>query len=1261
MEKIALKICKNKKIILIVSIILLILSFIGMNLTKINYDILVYLPNDIETIKGQNILTDEFDMGAYSIAIIENMNSKDILSLENDIKDINGVNKVVSLYDVIGTNVPIDMLPSEIREYFNSDGVDLLLITFDDSTSSKDTIDAVSEIRQITKDNCKLSGMSSMVLDTMNLSESEIVVYIIIAVFFCLLVLEISLDSYIVPILLLGNIGFAIIYNLGTNIFLGEISYITKALVAVLQLGVTTDFSIFLYHSYESKKKNSKSKEIAMKDAICETFKSVIGSSLTTIAGFLVLCTMQLTLGKDLGIVMAKGVLLGLLSVFTVFPSLLLTFDNLIDKTTHKSIKLSFKSLNKFIIKNRIATIIIFLIIMIPAYLGYKNIDIYYKIDKSLPDTLESITANNELKDKFNIVSPEIILINKDIKTNDIVKMTNELKEVSGVSFILSFDDLKEYGIQENMLSDDIKSIFETDKYKAILLNSTYEVASIELNDQIEDINKIVKKYDKNAIVAGEGPLMKDLINISDTDFNNVNYSSMICIFVILIIVLKSLVLPILLVTTIEAAIFINMSMSYFGGITLPFVASIVLGTIQLGATIDYAILLTTTYITKRKEGLNKENAMLDTLNYTSSSILVSGLCFFAATFGVGIYSKLEMVGSLCTLISRGALISMVVVIFVLPAILLLFDKLIINGGIKMKKNKLIKKSLLILLTLIFIPNIDALTKNETVYSKLEVNGNTRSMYVNEHIINNSKEDKIKDYSDLKEILNINGNESYTIDNNNIIWNSEGNDIFYQGKTEKKLPISLDIKYSLNNENMDVNDMLGKSGNVKITIKYKNTDSHYININGKKEKLYTPFVVSFGTILNSSTNSNISISNGKVVSTGKSEVLISIVTPGLYESLNIDSLKDMDTITIEYYTKKFELSSMYSIVTSKVLDNEDLKIFDRLDSLYKDTNKLQDNMNLIDENTKKIKSGSNTLKSELGSSIENLSKSNNSNVLSEKEINEINNQIIDNINNKFNNEEYISSIAENTWKEVKSSLNSDDDTIKEVVTSCVKDSLNGYIINNNKSEDLVKCEMYSNGKLDLSLYDENEKIELLNSCNSINKTKESITKSCSDTASKVSMYVAKKVSDNVSVKVAKSSSIETSNEIVPTLSNQIANGVKTSSIESISSSLKELYSGVSSLDDGINELSDGITKFNNEGIKKLSSTINNDIKPTSKRVKELVKLGNQYKSISSKELSDESETKFILVVDGQKVKETVNKDTVEKKTTFFDRIINLFK
>ena len=707
-----------------------------------------------------------------------------------------------------------------------------------------------------------------------------------------------------------------------------------------------------------------------------------------------------------------------------------------------------------------------------------------------------------------------------------------------------------------------------------------------------------------------------------------------------------------------------NMSISYFGGVTLPFVAPIVLGTIQLGATIDYAILLTTTYIDRRKKGMEKESAMIDTLNYTSSSILVSGLCFFAATFGVGIYSKLEMVGSLCTLISRGALISMAVVIIVLPAILLMFDKFIIKkGNDKKMENKNLKAALLLVSGMLLLPsNIMALTKNETVYGKLENNGNVRSMYVNEQIINKNKENELKDYSELKDILNINGNEKYTIKDGNIIWKAKGNDIFYQGKLEKNLPVSVSTSYKLNGESMSVDDMLGKEGNVEITLKYKNTDAHYRTINGKKEKLYTPFVVTFATMIDATNSSNIEVSSGKVMSTGKNNVVVGIATPGLYESLDLSSLKDMDTITISYETKKFELSSMYSVVTPKVLESSDLKMFDKLDSLYSDSDKLQENMNLIDESAQKIKGGSNLLKSKLGSSIKSLSSTSDKNALSDEEVSAINKQILNQITSQFDSEEYTSSIANEAWKEVSKSLNASDPKVKEIVTTCVKDSLTGYLKNNDKLVDAAKCQAVKAGKLDISSLSEEEQTLFLKSCKQIEDTQKVFETSCTNVATNVSVYVAKNVSDAVSVSVSKETAISTANQIVPVLANQVANGVKSASISTITNSLNTLYSGVDELDNGINQLSEGVTKFNNEGIKKLTSTINNDIKPASKRVKELVKLGNEYKSVSSKNLSDDSETKFVLVIDSVKAKDTVKKDTTKvTKTTFLDRVKNLFK
>ena len=686
MHKVAKAICKHRKLILIIALLLLIPSIIGMKATRINYDILVYLPEDIETIKGENILSEDFDMGGFSVVLLEDMSTKDIVKLEEKIRKIDNVEKVVSIADVLGSNIPVEMLPDDIKDKAYKDNETLMLVTFKEQISSDATINSVEELRKITDEHCKIRGMTATVLDTRNLSDSEVVIYVIIAVILCLIVLELALDSYVAPVLLLLNIGIAILYNMGTNIFMGQISYITKAISAVLQLGVTMDFAIFLYHSYMQEKETIKDNNEAMANAISKTFVSVLGSSLTTIAGFLALCSMNLTLGKDIGIVMAKGVLLGVISVVTILPAMILELNNLIEKTKHKEILPKFTKIKDFVMKHYKAIVVAFLIILPVAFYGYQNTKIYYNLDKSLPTTLDSVVANTELKDKFNMTSMELLLVNKDMPDYEVNKMVEEIEKVEGIEWTLDYSKIGSMGVPKEALPEYIVSIFQSDKYQMILINSKYEMATDELNAQVETINQIIKKYDENAILAGEGPLMKDLVEISNHDFNSVNTVSIAIIFVIMIVVLKSISLPVILIAVIEFAIFINMGIPYYTNTVLPFIASIVIGTIQLGATIDYAILITTKYITARKEGKDKKEAIDGALGTSIGSIIVSGLCFFGATFGVGAYSKIEMIGSLCTLMSRGAIVSMVCVIAVLPSFLMIFDKLICKTTIGMRK-----------------------------------------------------------------------------------------------------------------------------------------------------------------------------------------------------------------------------------------------------------------------------------------------------------------------------------------------------------------------------------------------------------------------------------------------------------------------------------------------------------------------------------------------------------------------------------------------
>ncbi len=1251
MKKFGNFICKNKYFIMIVSFVLLILSIIGMNLTKINYDILVYLPNDIDTIKGQDILVNDFNMGSYSIAVANNMNGKDILKLEDKIRKIDGVNEVISLYDASGTSIPVEMLPSEITDKLHKDNSDLILITFNDSTSSEKTISAVKEIRSIANKEISVGGMSSMVLDTMNLSEKEITIYILIAVILCIIVLMISLDSYVVPFLLLINIGCAIVFNMGSNVFLGQISYITKALVAVLQLGVTTDFSIFLYHSYEKKKKIYSDRNDAMTCAIKETFTSVTGSSLTTIVGFIALCAMELTLGKDLGIVMAKGVLLGVITVLTLFPSLLLIFDKLIEKTKHKEIMPNFNSLNKFIIKHYVTIFTCFVVLFIPIYLANSKVDVYYKLDSSLPVTLESVKTNEVLKEDYNIVSPEIVLVDKNLKNDSLNKMIKEIEDVDGIDFVLSFNDLNNMGITSNMISKDITEMFLNDKYQMILVNSVYDIATDELNNQVEVLNNIVKKYDKNSIVAGEGALMKDLVEISDTDFKNVNTYSIVCIFLVLFFVLKSISLPILLILVIEFAIFINMSISYFGGSTLPFIAPIVLGTIQLGATIDYAILMTTNYLERRRNGVEKKDAMLDVLNYCGTSILISGMCFFASTFGVGLYSDIEMIGSLCTLISRGALISMAIVIMVLPSTLLIFDKFILKttlktkGGNVMKNVKNISKKVGVMgliVTILISSPVYALTKNETVYSKLNTDGSIKNVIVNEHLINSSDKDYVDDYSELKDILNINDDSDYEENNNNLTWNAYGNDIFYQGTTSKSLPISAKVTYMLDGKVKNVNEMLGKEGNVTIKIKYINNDKH--------GTLYTPFVVTMGTIIDLDNNSNISINNGKVVSNGSKNIVIGIAAPGLYESLNLDELKNLDTITINYDTDKFELSSIYQVVTPKLLESSDLELFDKLDKVYSNVNELKNGMNSINKGANKLKDGSSVLKNTLKDKMNSLD--NKSDALTEEQVLAIKNGSVNSIKNYYT-DAYKNAIGDKAWERVKESLNSDNDTIRGYVESSTKDALNSYLLKGKEYCDSLDKESISDEELAICNAFQSEKM--------IELVKDVVASSNAEVANKSSYYTALVTSKNVASQVSEETALNIAGIVSEQVSKDVANSVKEVSTNEVKKSLNSLYNGIDELDNGINELTIGIEKFDKEGISKISNLVNSNVKTISNKIKTLTKLGEDYSSFGGKTNSSDGETKFILVIDGVKSNEQKvisNKD--DNKTTFWDRIKNLF-
>ncbi len=688
MKKISNFICRHRWLIVALSGILMIPALFGYLATKINYDLLIYLPSDIETLEGQEILTDEFGMGAFSVAVMQNLPPKEVLALEEKIQQVDGVKQTLSLADLAGTAVPLDFLPSEVREKLTHDDTQLLLITFREGTSDEKTLAAVEEIRNLTGESCLVGGMSAMVLDTKLLFNSETVLYVAIAVGLSLLVLLLCLDSFIVPFLLIGSIGIALLFNMGTNFFIGEISYITKAISAVLQLGVTMDFSIFLYHKYEYAKKSEKDRLKAMATAIQATASSVIGSALTTFAGFLALCTMSLTLGTDIGIVMAKGVVLGVICAITTFPALLLVFDPLIEKTKHRELLPKFTNVRDFIIKYHKAILAVFVVLLIPAFYLQSQTKVYYKLDSSIPDDYEYTRAMQTLREDYGMESQMIILNDLNASSATMQAMMQEINAVDGVQAALGTSLLADYGLSEELLSDELKSMLSSENYQATIILSDYGIATDELNQQINQINEIVDRYDAKAIVAGEGPLMKDLVEISDRDFASVNIVSIGVIFVIMAIVLKSFSLPVLLMAAIEFAIFLNLGFATITGAEIPFIASIVIGTIQLGATIDYAILLTTKYLAERQNGTEKKLAAKNALGSSIQSIFVSAMCFFGATIGVGVISQIDMIGSLCTLIARGAVISMIVVVTVVPSLLVTCDGLIRRTTLGFNKNK---------------------------------------------------------------------------------------------------------------------------------------------------------------------------------------------------------------------------------------------------------------------------------------------------------------------------------------------------------------------------------------------------------------------------------------------------------------------------------------------------------------------------------------------------------------------------------------------
>ena len=693
MEKFGKVIVKLRIPILVLSILLLIPSAIGYVNTRVNYDILYYLPDEIETMQGQDILMKDFNKGAYAMVVVQDMDTKAANKLIKKVENVEHVAQVISYTGIVGEDVPSEMVPSKFRKYFENDSTDttLFAIFFDNTTSSDDTMNAITQIRKETEGQAFISGMSAVVTDTKNLSEKETPLYVLIAVVLVCIVLAIFMDSFLVPVFFMLSIGMAIVYNLGSNILLGEVSYITKALAAVLQLGVTLDYSIFLWHSYkEMKAQYPNDHKEAMAVAIGNTLTSVVGSSITTVAGFIALCFMSFTLGLDLGIVMAKGVIFGVIGCVTILPSLILTFDRALEKTMHREVMPGFDKLAAFIVNHSWIFIIVFLALLGPAIYGQSHTSVYYDLSDTLPEELACSQANKKLEENFDRNSIYMILADTNMSTDTANEMLDKLNDVDGVQFALGLDTALKSGIPQEFLPSKMVSELKGEDYQIMMIATDYKIASDDINNQINKVNDIVKSYDSKAMVVGEAPCTKDLITITDKDFKTVSAVSIVAIFVIILFVLKSISLPVILVAAIEFAIFVNMGIPYFTHTQIPFIASVVIGTIQLGATVDYAILMTTRYKKERSQGLAKKEAIQTALAASIPSIIVSALGFFAATFGVGCIASVDMIGSLCTLMARGAIISMFVVIFILPSLFVLCDKLIINTsfGFKPKKNQ---------------------------------------------------------------------------------------------------------------------------------------------------------------------------------------------------------------------------------------------------------------------------------------------------------------------------------------------------------------------------------------------------------------------------------------------------------------------------------------------------------------------------------------------------------------------------------------------
>ena len=679
---------RHRVLVILLSLLLLIPAYLGMNATKVKYDILYYLPQDLDTVKGQELLIQEFGKGAFSLGITQGLTEEQQKALEKRIAAVPHVDSVIGYASLTDSLIPDEIIPADVRKMFRNGDARLFAVFFDSTSSSEETMNAVKELRTVAGEQCMIAGLSAIVTDTKQIVEDQEFTYVAIAVALCCIVLMITMESYLLPFIFLICIGISILWNLGTNVLLGEISYITKAVAAVLQLGVTLDYSIFLWHAYKARKDEMGDPEGAMVEAVHETFAAITGSSLTTIAGFVSICFMSFTLGRDLGIVMSKGVVLGVLGTLTVLPCMILCLDKVIEKTSHRPLLPNVGGISRFVARHYVLLSIIFALLIVPGFYGYNHLNVYYDMSSVMPSFLPSVQANKALEETFDVSTTHLILADSSVPQNEIVDMTEEMKKVDGITAVVCLDSLLGKSIPESILPPDIVKLVKTDRYQLILLNSSYIISSDEVNAQIDKLETILKRYDPTGMLIGEAPCTKDLIACTDHDFTVVSMISIVAIFVIIMFVLKSISLPILLVAVIETAIAVNLAIPYYRGTTLVFVAPILISTIQLGATVDYAILMTTRYLQARQSGLDAGESVTKAVAQSAQSILVSGIGFFAATIGVGLYSDIDIISSMCTLISRGALCSVGIVLFLLPALLRLLDPIIIHTTLGLKAAK---------------------------------------------------------------------------------------------------------------------------------------------------------------------------------------------------------------------------------------------------------------------------------------------------------------------------------------------------------------------------------------------------------------------------------------------------------------------------------------------------------------------------------------------------------------------------------------------